>query len=97
MVSQYLQHIIDHLTMQFIVIWGMDEDIIHINCDVAFIDEIVEYFIHHELEGGQGICETKEHDHGLEQPLVCLEHGFPLVFIFDSDVVVALMDIQLCE
>ena len=66
MVGQYLQHIVDHSTVQFVIIQGMDENIIHINRDIPFIDEVTEYFIHHGLERGRGVREAEEHDHRFE-------------------------------
>ena len=73
----------------------MDEDIIHINCNVAFVDEFVEKVIHHRLEGGGGICEAKEHDHWFEEAAICLERSLPLVAIVHADVVIPPADIQL--
>ena len=73
----------------------MDEDIIHINCNVAFVDEFVENVIHHRLEGRGGICEAKEHDHGFEEASIRLERGFPLITITHTNVVIPPTDIQL--
>ena len=36
------------------------QDVIHINCHVAFIDEVLEDVVHHGLEGAVG--EAEVHD-----------------------------------
>ena len=73
----------------------MDEDIIHINCDVALSDEFVKEVVHHRLEGGGGICEAKEHDHWFEEAAIRFECGFPLVTVTHTDIVIPPTDIQL--
>jgi hypothetical protein len=73
----------------------VNEDVVHVNRNVSFIDEFAEKVIHHGLEGGGGIREAKEHDHWFEQAAICLERGFPLVTIAHANVVVPPTDIQL--
>ena len=75
----------------------MDEDIIHINRDITFVDEFVEKVVHHRLEGGGGICEAEEHDHRFEEAAIRLEHSLPLVSIAHANIVISPTDIQLCE
>ena len=45
----------------------------HVNCYIIYVDgnapainEVSEYGVHHGLEGGQGVHQTKEHDCGFE-------------------------------
>ena len=71
----------------------MYQDIIHVNGDVALVDEFSKYEIHHGLEGGQHIHETKEHDHGFKKAPVGLEGCFPLITITNSDIIITPMDI----
>ena len=73
----------------------MDEDIIHIDRDISFIDELSKEVVHHRLEGGGGVHEAKEHDHRFEEATVRFEHSLPLVAIAHADVVIPPMDIQL--
>jgi hypothetical protein len=41
---------------------GEDQDVIEIDRDDAFSDQILEDFVHHHLEGGQTIGEAEVHD-----------------------------------
>src|SRR5882672_11020364 len=50
-----------------------------IHCQPTLSDLVLEYGIHHSLEGGGGIGEAEEHDHRLVQPFVRDEGSFPLV------------------
>ena len=73
----------------------MDEDVIHVNCDITFIDEFAEEVIHHRLKGGGGVCEAKEHDHRFEEATIRLECSLPLVAVAHANVVISPSDIQL--
>ena len=75
----------------------MDEDIIHINCNIAFIDEFVEKVVHHRLEGGRSVGEAKEHDHWFEEATIRLECCLPLIAIAHANVIISPTDIQLRE
>ena len=75
----------------------MDQDVVHVNGDIAFADEVTEQVIHYRLKGRGGIREAKEHDHGFKEATVHLECGLPLIFIVNSDIVIPPMDIQLCK
>ena len=43
-----------------------DQDVVKVYGDDAFSDEIFKYLIHHHLEGGRAIGETKIHDEGFK-------------------------------
>ena len=73
----------------------MDEDVVHVDCNIAFVDEFTEKMIHHRLESCGCIREAKEHDHWFEEAAIRLECGLPLIAISHTDVVVPLTDIQL--
>ena len=49
------------------------------------------------LEGGGGISETEEHHCRLKESFVDNEGGFPLMPVFDSDIIVSPSDIKLGE
>ena len=49
------------------------------------------------MECGGGISEAKEHYCGFEETFVGDESGFPLMSIFDSDIVVSPSDVKLGE
>jgi hypothetical protein len=44
----------------------VDEDVIHVDRDVSFIDQLAEQVVHHQLEGGGGIGESEKHHHRFE-------------------------------
>ena len=49
------------------------------------------------MEHGRGVYESKEYDCGFEETLMGNEGSFPLVSVFDSDIVVPPSDIELGE
>jgi hypothetical protein len=79
--------------VKYDVIWRVNEDIVHINGDVAFVDQIAKYEIHHGLKCGGSIREAEEHDHGLEKAAIRLEGGFPLITISNAYVVISPPDV----
>jgi len=70
-----------------------DQNVIKVDTYHSFHDEVLEYVIHHCLEGSWAIGESKEHHQGLEQPSVGLKCGLPLIAFLDSNIVVALSNI----
>ena len=86
-----LEHVQDsghHLLMMFNHV-GVQQDVVHVDCHVAFINEVLENVIHHHLEGGQAIGETEEHDKGFEEALICSEGSFPLITLLNSYIAVS--------
>jgi hypothetical protein len=45
---------------------GKDQDVVEIDGDDAFSDQVLKDLIHHPLEGGWIIGEAKVHDQGLQ-------------------------------
>jgi hypothetical protein len=41
---------------------GEDQDVVEIDGDDAFSDQVLEYLIHYHLEGGRTIGEAEVHD-----------------------------------
>jgi len=74
-----------------------DEDVIQIDHDYTFQDEVLKDVVHHRLEGGGTVREAKEHDKGFVQAAVGPEAGLPLVSFLYSDIVEAPLDVQLYE
>jgi len=74
-----------------------DKDVVQIDHDYAFQDEVLKDVINHCLEGGRTVRETKEHDKGFIQATVGLEGSLPFVSLFYLDVVEAPSDVQFCE
>jgi hypothetical protein len=73
----------------------VDENVVHVDCNVAFVNEVMEEVVHHRLEGGGGIREAKKHDHRFKEATIGFERGFPLVTVMHADVVIPPTDIQL--
>ena len=65
MLSEYVQDLGYDLPMVFNHV-SLYQDIVHIDCHVSFIDEVLEDVTHHGLEGGQAVGEAEEHDQGFE-------------------------------
>ena len=75
----------------------MNEHVIHVYGEPSFSQFFLEDGVHHGLEGCRGVSESKEHYVWFEQSLIGDEGCFPLVSVFDSDVVVAPSDVELRE
>jgi len=88
MLSEYGQDSGHDLPMMFNCA-GVYEDIVHVDCHIAFVDEVLKNVIHHCLEGGQAVGEAEEHDEGFKEAPIRLESGLPLIPLFDSYVVVS--------
>jgi hypothetical protein len=56
-----------------------DEDVVKIDTDNAFHDEVLENVVHHGLEGGGGVSESKKHHQGFEEAMVHPKHCLPFV------------------
>lgn len=61
------------------------------------MDMWVEDGIHHHLEGGWRVHESKEHHKGFKKPFGCQKRSFPLVFFLNLDVIVAPSYVKLCK
>ena len=76
---------------------GMNEEIIHVNDKPSFCNHVMKGVIHEVLESGRGIGETKEHHGWFIEFLMCDKGSFPLMPIFDSDIIVSPSNIKLGE
>jgi hypothetical protein len=54
-------------------------------------------YVHHHLEGCWQVGETKEHDHRFKEALYGEEGGFPLISIFNANIIVPPTDIEFGE
>ena len=96
MFSEYVQDSGHDLLMVFDCV-GVYQDIVHIDCYIPFINEVLKDVVHHGLEGGRAVGEAKEHDQRFEEAPIHSEGSFPLVSLFDSHIVVSPMYIQFCN
>ena len=76
---------------------GEDQEVVHVDNEPSFRDHISEGVVHESLKGGRGVSETKEHDGGFKEAFVGDKCSFPLVSVFDVDVIVAPLDIKFGE
>ena len=76
---------------------GVNEEIIHVNDKPSFCDHVAKGVIHEALESGRGIGETKEHHDWFKESFMCDEGSFPLMPIFDSDIIVSPSNVELGE
>ena len=75
----------------------MDKDIIYVDCYLVARDEVYEDHVHQGLESSWRVGELKVHNTWFEESSICDEGSLPLVFLFDSDVVIASQYVKLCE
>ena len=73
------------------------QDIVHIDCHVSFINDVLEDVVHHGLEGCRAVGEPEEHHQGFEEAPIHSEGGFPFVSLLDSYIVVSPMYIRFCK
>src|SRR5258708_7209104 len=73
---------------------GVNEYVVHITDGFIVVNEGVEDVVHHGLEGGGGVAQSKEHDKWLKESSVCGEGCLPLVSFFERDIVEAPAEVQ---
>jgi len=93
---QTLEDFMHYLSM-FLKVCIIDEDIIHVNCYLAFSYEICEYRVHEGLESGGAISHAKIHNLGFIQPLVSDYSSLPLVPFMYANIVISPSDIKFGE
>ena len=81
-------------TMGFFV-QGENEKIVHVDDEPSFSDYVPEGVIHELLECGWRVGKPEEHDCWFKKPFMGDKGSFPLVTIFDVDVVVTPSDVKL--
>ncbi|KAF8229507.1 hypothetical protein L208DRAFT_1286278, partial [Tricholoma matsutake] len=70
-----------------------DEDVVEIDTNNAFEDEVVEDVVHHGLKGDRAIA--KEHDEWFKKTMVGTKGCLPLISLLYPHVIVTPMDIEL--
>ena len=76
---------------------GEDKDVVHIDDDPSFAGFKYEEVVHHKLKGGRRVAESKKHYGGFKESFVGFEGRFPLISIFDTDIVISPSDVQFGE
>ena len=75
----------------------MYPQVIHVDLEPLFGNHVGEDVVHERLKGRRGIAEAKEHHGGFIESERGDECCFPLVFLPDTNVVIAPSDIKLGE
>ena len=76
---------------------GEDEEVVHIDDEPSFSDHVSKGVVHESLESGGRVSEAKEHNGWFEEAFMSDEGGFPLVSVFDADVIVAPSNVEFGE
>ena len=79
------------------VIFGVDTDVVHINCQPFFCYHIGEDMVHKGLECRWCIAKPEEHHCWFEESKGSDEGSFPLVFFTNVDVVIVPPDVKFRE
>ena len=90
-----MENFVDRFSVCHHILRGMDQNIVHVDCEPILSQFFGEYRVHHCLECSWGVCESKEHDSWFEQSLICDEGCFPLIAFLDMDVIVSPSDVKL--
>jgi hypothetical protein len=61
----------------------------------SLCDKVLEDLIHHSLEGGWTIGETKVQHKWLKEAAICVEGCLPLVALSDTDIIVSPVHVEL--
>ena len=78
-------------------IGGVNEEVVHVNDKPSFHNHITKRVIHEALESGGEIGETEKHHHRFEESFMGDEGSFPLMSVFDSDIIVSPSNVELDE
>ncbi|KAG5350317.1 hypothetical protein C0989_011629 [Termitomyces sp. Mn162] len=81
----------------FLQCFGVDENVVEVHAHYTLCDEVPEDVVHHGLEGGGAIGESKEHNEQLKQSPVGLEGSLPLISFLNMHIVVTPLDVQFSE
>ena len=78
---------------------GGNSDVINVDTDshpqgFVFQYDVAKDVVHHGLEGGRRVCQTKEHHCQFEKSITCLEGALFLVAILNTYVVIPTVDVH---
>jgi hypothetical protein len=79
------------------VIRGEDQEIIYVNYEPSFGNHVMEGVVHESLESGGGVIRAEEHDCRFKEAFMSDEGAFPLICIFDADIVIAPSNVEFGE
>jgi hypothetical protein len=73
------------------------EDIVEVDTNYAFHNEILKDGIHHGLKGRGGVCESEKHHQRLEEALVRTKCCLPLIALLHAHIGIPPLYIEFCE
>ena len=76
---------------------GVDQNVIQIDNDHTFRNELPEQVVHHGLEGRRAVGQSEEHHQRFKESARSPKCGLPLVTLLDPDVVETPPDVELGE
>ena len=76
---------------------GGDEEVVYIDDKPSFSDHVLEGIIHKSLERGRRVAKAEEHDGWFKEPFMDDESRFPLMAVFDVNVIIPLANIELSK
>jgi hypothetical protein len=72
-----------------------DEDVVEVNTDGSFHDEVLEDVVHHCLEGGGRVSESEKHHQGFEESAIHTKRCLSLITFLHLNIVVTPSHIEL--
>ena len=78
----------------FLQVRTEDEDVVQVDCNLSFDNEVLEDVVHERRECTGRVGQAKEHNCGFKETTIGGEGCLPLVTSLDTDVVVSPSDVQ---
>jgi hypothetical protein len=75
----------------------VDEQVIHVDDEPSFGDEVVKEVVHERLERSGGVTESEEHDSWFEETKRSDKHRLPSILRSDQHIVVSPAYVHLCK
>ncbi|KDQ32417.1 hypothetical protein PLEOSDRAFT_1034529, partial [Pleurotus ostreatus PC15] len=76
---------------------GVDQDVVQIDNNHTFHNELPEQVVHHGLEGRRAVGQSEEHHQRFEESARSPKCGLPLITLLDPDIVETPPDVELGE
>jgi hypothetical protein len=80
-----------------LLIWEEDKEVIHVDNQPSFGDEILQGVIHEMLKCGRSVHEAKEHNSWFKESSRSNKGGFPLITFIYPYIVVSPSDVEFGE
>jgi hypothetical protein len=97
MFFKFLQNLVYAAHMLFLVVFGHDDNVVHVDFNPTLGNLFLEDVIHHCLERGRWVHQSKEYHGWFEEAFTGLEGGFLFISWFDGNIVIFPSNIEFCE